>query len=120
MQWLANFNGPSLEKEEHFRFLQTIIDHVGIGLIAFQPDGTVELFNNAAKRLLKVTALRNIESLDHIDSKLVETLRNISPGDNRLVKLQQDGDLLQLSIYATGFVFETATIAFSRHAEHTE
>lgn len=101
---VGEFQRTKLEKEEHFRFLQTIIDHVGIGLVAFQPDGTVELFNNAAKRLLKVTALRNIESLDHIDSKLVETLRNISPGDNRLVKLQQDGDLLQLSIYATGFV----------------
>ena len=33
------FQQAKIEKEEHFRFLQTIIDHVGIALIAFNPDG---------------------------------------------------------------------------------
>ena len=101
---IREFQRTKLEKEEHFRFLQTIIDHVGIGLVAYQPDGTVELFNNAAKRLLKVPTLRNIRNLSPNDPKLVETLHKLSPGENRLVKLQQDDDLLQLSLYATGFV----------------
>jgi signal transduction histidine kinase len=35
---------------------------------------------------------------------LTDKLRELSPGANELVKLQQGDDLLQLSIYATGFV----------------
>ena len=51
------------EKEEHYRYLQTIVQHVGIGLIAFQPNGDVELINTAAKRLLRIPSLKNIQSL---------------------------------------------------------
>lgn len=98
------FQKAKIEKEEHFRFLQTIIDHVGIALIAFNPDGHVELINNAAKKLLKIQRLRNIDDLEQISTGLAGKLGNISPGDKDLVKLKQGDDLLQLSIYATGFI----------------
>jgi nitrogen fixation/metabolism regulation signal transduction histidine kinase len=101
---IAEFRRTKREKEEHFHFLQTIIDHVGIGLLAFRPDGTVELINNAAKRLMKVPGLRNIDDLETVSLDLTEALRKLSPGDNHLVKLRQGENLIQLSIYATGFV----------------
>ena len=101
---IKEFKRAKLEKEEHLRFLQTIVDHVGIGLIAFNPAGDVELLNNAAKKLLKVPRLGNIRDLEAVSSKLVQKLFEMSPGGNDLVKLQQEDDLLQLSIYATGFV----------------
>ncbi len=98
------FQRTKIEKEEHFRFLQTIIDHVGIALIAFDPDGRVELINNAAKKLLKITRLGHIHDIEAISHGLAEKLSNISPGDKDLFKLKQGDDLLQLSIYATGFI----------------
>ncbi len=98
------FQKAKIEKEEHFRFLQTIIDHVGIALIAFNPNGHVELINNAAKKLLKIQRLHNIDDLEQISTGLAGKLGNISPGDKDLVKLKQGDDLLQLSIYATGFI----------------
>ena len=98
------FQKAKIEKEEHFRFLQTIIDHVGIALIAFNPDGRVELINNAAKKLLKIPRLGNIRDIEAISHGLAEKLSHISPGDKDLFKLKQGDDLLQLSIYATGFV----------------
>jgi len=101
---IKEFQRAKLEKEEHFRFLQTIVDHVGIGLIAFNPEGEVELINNAAKKLLKIPRLKNINDLESVSSKLVLKLFELSPGANDLVRLKQDDDLLQLSIYATGFV----------------
>jgi nitrogen fixation/metabolism regulation signal transduction histidine kinase len=84
--------------------LQTIIDHVGIALIAFNPDGEVELINNAAKKLLKIPRLGNIKDIESISSRLADKLGSISPGDKDLVKFKQGDNLLQLSIYATGFV----------------
>jgi nitrogen fixation/metabolism regulation signal transduction histidine kinase len=101
---IKEFQRAKLEKEEHLRFLQTIVDHVGIGLIAFNPAGDVELFNNAAKRLLKVPRLGKIHDLETVSPRLVQKLFELAPGGNDLVKLQQGDDLLQLSIYATGFV----------------
>jgi signal transduction histidine kinase len=101
---IKEFQRAKLEKEEHFRFLQTIVDHVGLGLIAFNPDGDVDLINNAAKKLLKISRLKNIKDLESGSPGLVKKLFELSPGGNDLIKLQQDDDLLQLSIYATGFV----------------
>ena len=98
------FQQAKIEKEEHFRFLQTIIDHVGIALIAYNPDGEVELINNAAKKLLKIPRLGNIKDIESISPGLADKLSSISPGDKDLVKLKQGDDLLQLSIYATGFI----------------
>ena len=98
------FQQAKIEKEEHFRFLQTIIDHVGIALIAFNPDGEVELINNAAKKLLKIPRLGNIKDIESISPGLADKLTHISPGDKDLVKLKQGDALLQLSIYATGFI----------------
>ena len=68
------FRKTRTEKEEHYRYLQTIVQHVGIGLLAFQPDGEVELMNNALKRLLKISHLKNIQSLEPISQNLVHTL----------------------------------------------
>jgi nitrogen fixation/metabolism regulation signal transduction histidine kinase len=98
------FQQAKIEKEEHFRFLQTIIDHVGIALIAFNPDGEVELINNAAKKLLKIPRLGNIKDIESISPRLADKLDSISPGDKDLVKFKQGDNLLQLSIYATGFI----------------
>jgi len=101
---IQEFQRTKIEKEEHFRFLQTIVDHVGIALIAYTPAGEIELINNAAKKLLKIPRLGNIKDLESISTRLTAKLRGLSPGENDLLKLQQGDELLQLSIYATGFV----------------
>jgi nitrogen fixation/metabolism regulation signal transduction histidine kinase len=101
---IQEFQRTKIEKEEHFRFLQTIVDHVGIALIAYTPAGEVELINNAAKKLLKIPRLGNLKDLEPISARLTAKLRGLSPGENYLLKLRQGDELLQLSIYATGFV----------------
>jgi len=63
---IQEFQRTKIEKEEHFRFLQTIVDHVGIALIAYTPAGEIELINNAAKKLLKIPRLGNIKDLESI------------------------------------------------------
>jgi len=114
------FQRAKLEKEEHFRFLQTIIDHVGIALVAFDSEGDVELLNNAAKKLLKIPRLGNVRDLESVSSLLADKLANISPGEKDLVKLQQDDDLLQLSIYATGFILrrQQLTLVAMQNIQH--
>ena len=97
------FRETRAEKEEHYRYLQTVVQHVGIGLIAFQPDGEVELINTAAKRLLDLAYLKNIKSLESLSPKLVETLFRLKARNKALVKVERDSESLQLVLYAAEF-----------------
>jgi two-component system nitrogen regulation sensor histidine kinase NtrY len=97
------FRKTRAEKEEHFRYLQTVVQHIGIGLIAFQPDGEVELINTAAKRLLNVASLKNIKSLESLSKPLVEALLRLRSRESVLVKVEDENELLHLALYATEF-----------------
>jgi len=83
--------------------LQTIVQHVGIGLIAFQPDGNVALINTAAKRLLSVAQLKNIKSLETWSPPLVKALFKLKPKEKAQIRIDDNNELLQLALYATEF-----------------
>lgn len=89
------------EKEEHFQYLQTVVQHIGVGLIAYTPDGDVALMNTAAKRILHVNQLINIASLESVSRPLVERLLALRAGEKALLKLEIHGEAVQLVIYAT-------------------
>jgi len=89
------------EKEEQYRYLQTIVHHVGIGLITFQADGKVDLINTAAKRLLNVPGLRNINALKNFSQPLVEVLFSLKTGEKALVKINKEE--MELAIHAAEF-----------------
>jgi nitrogen fixation/metabolism regulation signal transduction histidine kinase len=103
-QVLQKFQETRAEKEEHFRYLQTVVQHIGIALISFTRDGEVELINNAAKKLLRVPRLRNISALASLSPPLVTTLRTMKSGDKKLIKIEDNDELLQLMIYSTEFI----------------
>jgi nitrogen fixation/metabolism regulation signal transduction histidine kinase len=97
------FRKTRTEKEEHYRYLQTVVQHIGIGLVAFQPSGEVELINTAAKRLLRVPHLKNIKSLESWSKPLVSTLLKLKSKDKALVKVEDSNELLHLALYATEY-----------------
>jgi two-component system nitrogen regulation sensor histidine kinase NtrY len=57
------FKKTRSEKEEHYRYLQTVIEHINIGVLAYNPSGEIRLMNRATKRLLAITQLKNIKNL---------------------------------------------------------
>jgi len=100
---IAAFNKNKTEKEEHFNYLLTVIQHVSIGIIVFKKDGTVDVFNNAVKRLLQLPRLRNIKNLSVIEPEFPDKLLNMKAGDKSLIKIFIADELLQLSMHATQF-----------------
>ncbi len=100
---IETFKKNKREKEEHFNYLLTVIQHVSIGIIVFKRDGTVDVFNNAVKRLLQVPRLRNITDLLIIEDDLPDKLVNMNAGDKLLIKVFVADELLQLSMHATQF-----------------
>ncbi|HKI46891.1 MAG TPA: PAS domain-containing protein, partial [Balneolales bacterium] len=101
---IEQFRETRAEKEEQTRYLQTIVQHVGVGLLSFNQDGKVELINNAAKRLLGVTVLRNIDTLAESSPELFDTMGKLRGGDHLTIPFQKgDDDNRMLSLYATEF-----------------
>ncbi len=98
---IEDFQKVRSEKEEHFHYLQTIVQNIDVSLIAYRKDGNVELINKAAKKLFQVTSLKNIKDLISVSREVVDILLTIRPGENKLVKFNDGEDILQLAIYAT-------------------
>ncbi|MFO7999942.1 MAG: ATP-binding protein [Marinilabilia sp.] len=107
---IKDFQAVRAEKEENYFYLQTVIQHIGIALIAFQKDGTVELINNATKKLFQVRTLHNIQGLRDFSPEIVQKLLTIKHGQNTLIRVREKDDLLQLAIYATEFRIHNRTI----------
>ncbi|MCK5137925.1 MAG: hypothetical protein KAR19_19215 [Bacteroidales bacterium] len=110
---MKDFQQVRAEREEHFHYLQSIVQNIDISIIAFQRDGTVEMINPAAKKLFQINTLRNINKLRSLSENLADTLLTINPGDNKLVKVQDEDDILQLAIYATEFKVKNKVILLS-------
>jgi two-component system, NtrC family, nitrogen regulation sensor histidine kinase NtrY len=88
------------EKDSEFLFFKNIVMHVGIGLIIFKEDGKIEIFNSAARRLLKINRAENISDLKEVSETLVNVFVKLKTGGRELVRLKIGDDLVQLSIYA--------------------
>ncbi|QQS35425.1 MAG: SpoIIE family protein phosphatase [Ignavibacteriales bacterium] len=91
------------EKEEHFQYLQTIVKHIGTGMISFRDNGQIELMNDAAKELLGTSEIKNIQSLSAYNENFVQTLKNIKSGERELLKIETDKKIIELSLFATEF-----------------
>ncbi len=102
-QIVAEFRKNRAEKEEHFNYLLTVVQHVSIGIIVFRRDGKVDVFNHAIKKLLRVNHLRNIQELSEVTDDFPDLLLKMKAGDKQLVKIFVQDELIQLSINATEF-----------------
>jgi nitrogen fixation/metabolism regulation signal transduction histidine kinase len=100
---ISKFQNTRAEKEEHYRYLQTVIQHIGIGLIVFTPDGEIELINNGAKKIFKLNLIKNINELSAINKDLPEALLKLNAGNKILQKIVDENELIQLSISAAEF-----------------
>ena len=98
---MNEFRKVRADREEQSNFMETIIHHVGVGLISFTPDGVVGIMNTAAKRLLRVNHLTNIRALDPVSKDLVAVLFKLQPGDRVLFRLEEIPEPLQLVMNAT-------------------
>jgi nitrogen fixation/metabolism regulation signal transduction histidine kinase len=103
---IKDFKKIKAEKERHYFYLHTVLQHMEISMIAYQPNGDIEWINDASKRLFHIDRLNNISELSEFSSELVALLPNIQKDDKALLKVIHNDDILQLSIFGTSFNIE--------------
>jgi nitrogen fixation/metabolism regulation signal transduction histidine kinase len=89
------------EKEEQATYLRVLVQHIPVAVVALRSDGSVPLFNNAARRLFGLSEIREIGQLREFDAAFADAIETLEPGNERLVRVVQDSGLLQLNISAT-------------------
>lgn len=100
------FRDTRASNEAQRRYLETLVHHIGTGLLCFHPNGSIQLINNAAKKLLDRPALNQVQDLASLSPELVDTLLNIKTGEHELIKIDTEKEWLQLAASATRFTLQ--------------
>jgi nitrogen fixation/metabolism regulation signal transduction histidine kinase len=100
---LSVFRRSGLQKQERLRYLEAVIQHSGVGLLAFSPDGSVDMANTALRRMLGLNRIGRIEDLAPLGESMVDTVTHLGPGERRVQKIEREGEMSLLSMSATGF-----------------
>jgi two-component system nitrogen regulation sensor histidine kinase NtrY len=95
---LEAFRKARAEKEEHWQYLNTVVQQVRTGIISFDTDGNIQLINANARRFMGVQNIKNIEQLGERNPKLLAALKEVEPGKSTLYRGDQD---FLLTIQAT-------------------
>lgn len=100
---IEKFKEERSKKEESLRYLETVVQHIGIGLICINSNDDIVLINRAAKRLFGTTNLRTVKSFKKISEELTETIQKLEGGNRSLIKISINDEILELAIDATEF-----------------
>ncbi len=97
---LDNIRELRSDNDAQYQYLKTIVQHVTIGIITFEPSGEVQIFNSAAKSLLGVSQLNNINDLRRVSLPLVKAITELKTGGRDLVRVVRENEETQIAVYA--------------------
>jgi len=99
-----------IENERTSHFLQSLVDHVDIGLLSFDMNGRIEIYNRAAKKYLNVKQPPHLSSFEKTNNEIFNILKNIKPKQEILYKMKTDNHLQSILIKAAELKFENNMI----------
>lgn len=95
---LEAFRKARSEKEEHWQYLNSVVQQVRTGILSFDSEGNVQLINTNAKRFMGITTIKNIKDLIQINPKLYHAINSAQLGKSELYKGTNE---IYLTIQAT-------------------
>lgn len=95
---LEAFRKARAEKEEHWQYLNTVVQQVRTGILSYDDKGNVQLINANARKFMNVTALKNIEELKEKSLRLYQAITETKSGKSTLYKGSNE---LHLTIQVT-------------------
>ena len=99
---INDFQRLKSEKEKKDVFLQTTVEHIGVGIISYTEEKEkIQIFNKAAADLLDVNSLLYLKDLDRVQKDLYHEIKSVKPGPPVLVKIKLGNHLRHYSIKTT-------------------
>lgn len=100
---MDEFRKTRTEKEEQYRFLQTVLRHINIGLLSYDQSGKLEFINKAARSMLGFAHSRSIKNINELPVEIRTKFFDLKPGERIPLKIYTETEIIQLIIYATEF-----------------
>jgi nitrogen fixation/metabolism regulation signal transduction histidine kinase len=91
-------NTIRLKQEQQYHYLQAIVKQVDTGIITFDRDGKIDLFNQAAKDILEIHTKQNICDVKTLYPELSDFLEPGAQSMNSPIKIRANGTEKILSI----------------------
>ncbi|MBT1688713.1 sensor histidine kinase [Dawidia soli] len=95
---LEAFRKARSEKEEHWQYLNTVVQQVRTGILSFDTEGNVQLVNANAKKFLGITNIKNLHELIDVNPGLYHAIHSAESGKSELYKGSNE---LYLTVQAT-------------------
>lgn len=100
---IALFSKISVQKEINHRYLETLVEHVRIGIISFDKGGNVHLINKAFLELIDKKSIRVVKQLRGVSESLTDEISSLRSGETKVIRFQKENELFNLSLHATSF-----------------
>jgi two-component system, NtrC family, nitrogen regulation sensor histidine kinase NtrY len=88
---MMHFRETRMAKEAQRRYLEALVEHVPVAILAVHDDGTVDLLNGAARRLLDVTAPMSVAELLRYGASFQRDVIQSQSGHRSLTRTELDG-----------------------------
>jgi nitrogen fixation/metabolism regulation signal transduction histidine kinase len=98
---LQRFRESRIAREEEAAYLNTLVHHVPIAVLAVEESGRIDLFNRAARSLFGVQQLRNLRDFGGFGADFPEEILALKAGEEKLMKVSRGGETLQLTVSAS-------------------
>jgi len=101
---IDSFQNVRIEKENHYNYLITLVEHLNTGIVCFNESEKINLINTSAKKILGIENIQSLSSLKHINTHLYENFKNIKSGEGKTLKTICNNEACHLLIRNTDFV----------------
>jgi two-component system nitrogen regulation sensor histidine kinase NtrY len=88
---MVRFREARMEREAQRRYLEALVEHVPVAILALHDDGQVELLNNAARRLLNASAATSMERLIGHGAAFQRDMAQSRAGERTVTRIELDG-----------------------------
>jgi two-component system nitrogen regulation sensor histidine kinase NtrY len=88
---MSSFRAARLDREAQRRYLEALVEHVPVAILALHDDGQVELLNNAARRLLNASAATSMDHLVSYGAAFQRDLAQSRAGERKVTRIELDG-----------------------------
>jgi len=92
-----------IESQQNEQYFQTLIEHVGTGIVTFNSKGFVLHANSSARKMFGMEVFTHLHQLERINRSLYQAVLNIKPFEKRMVSIATERGTNELSLKAVSF-----------------
>ncbi|MFD2248378.1 sensor histidine kinase [Pontibacter ruber] len=100
------FKQLETEKQAQLQYMQTILQLIDTGIIAFDEAEEVEWVNDAFKKIFSIPHLRSLAGLERRYPILYKAILELKPHENKLLKMKLPDGTTQLLLSAVYFTMQ--------------